>query len=95
MAEKGIFRRVFGGNAAPPEAKEDATPAAPTARASWFKRLKSGLARSSGALSDGIASIFTSAGFTSSRNPWMSRNALTTPTVSVTRNTDCRKNAMP
>ena len=59
MAEKGIFRRVFGGNAAPPEAKEDATPAAPTARASWFKRLKSGLARSSGALSDGIASIFT------------------------------------
>src|SRR4051794_5340508 len=53
MAEaKGLFRRVFGGNATPP------VEAAPP-RTSWFQRLKSGLARSSGALSESISSIFT------------------------------------
>jgi fused signal recognition particle receptor len=54
MAEaKGLFRRVFGGSdAAGPETSE-------TSRPSFFARLRQGLARSSGALSDGITSIFT------------------------------------
>ena len=64
MAEKGLFRRMFGGGEAPPETPKpgDAPAAAappPAERPSWFKRLKSGLARSSGALSDGIVAIFT------------------------------------
>jgi fused signal recognition particle receptor len=46
-----LFGRVLGGN----KPKEE--PAAP--RQTWLERLKSGLARSSGALSEGIASIFT------------------------------------
>jgi fused signal recognition particle receptor len=55
MAEKGLFRRVFGGGDAP-----SADPAAPTPpRRSWLEKLKSGLARSSGALSESIASVFT------------------------------------
>jgi fused signal recognition particle receptor len=55
MAEtKGLFRRVFGGDApATPEATET------EARPSFFTRLKQGLTRSSNALSEGIASIFT------------------------------------
>jgi len=68
MAEKGLFRRMFGGGAVPAEAKpvdDGALPAADaplppaTARPSWFRRLRSGLARSSSALSDGIVAIFT------------------------------------
>jgi fused signal recognition particle receptor len=55
MAEaKGLFRRVFGGSDA---AAVDAPEIAPSQ--SFFARLKQGLARSSGALSDGINSIFT------------------------------------
>jgi fused signal recognition particle receptor len=55
MAEtKGLFRRVFGGDAAAGAGTPDTTP-----RPSFFARLKDGLARSSGALSDGITSIFT------------------------------------
>ncbi len=63
MAEpKGLFRRVFGGAQAPAEAEpptttEAAVPSPP--RASWFQRLKSGLSRSSGAISEGITAIFT------------------------------------
>src|SRR5438876_128860 len=55
MAEKRFFRRVFGGGEAPPAEAA----AAPAPRATWFQRLKSGLARSSNALSEGIVSIFT------------------------------------
>ena len=73
MAEKGFFRRMFGGGDAPPAEPEAATPPpaespateAPAAepkdapRQGWFRRLRSGLARSSSALTDGIAAIFT------------------------------------
>ena len=53
MAEtKGLFRRVFGGEA---PAGPEATEAAP--RPSFFTRLKQGLTRSSNALSEGITSI--------------------------------------
>jgi len=44
----------FGG-----KAQKTAEPAADKPRLSWFQRLKSGLARSSGALSEGIAAILT------------------------------------
>ena len=55
MAEvKGLFRRVFGGGDAPTAEAPDAAP-----KQSFFARLKQGLARSSGALSEGIASILT------------------------------------
>jgi len=60
MVEKGLFRRVFGGGdtpGEPPKAAETApAPAAP--KRSWFERLKSGLSRSSGALSESISSVF-------------------------------------
>ncbi|HET7714605.1 MAG TPA: signal recognition particle receptor subunit alpha, partial [Bauldia sp.] len=60
MAEpKGVLRRVFG--LGPQPATTDATPAAaetPPPRTSWFQRLKSGLARSSSAISEGITTIF-------------------------------------
>jgi fused signal recognition particle receptor len=46
-----LFGRILGGD----KSKEE--PAAP--RQTWLQRLKSGLARSSGALSEGIAAIFT------------------------------------
>lgn len=46
-----LFGRILGGD----KPKEE--PAAP--RQTWLQRLKSGLARSSGALSEGIAAIFT------------------------------------
>jgi fused signal recognition particle receptor len=46
-----LFGRILGGD------KPKDEPAAP--RQTWLQRLKSGLARSSGALSEGIASIFT------------------------------------
>jgi fused signal recognition particle receptor len=67
MAEKGFFRRMFGAGDTPPEAPPPASdagseappPAAPPPRASWFSRLKGGLARSSNALSQGISAILT------------------------------------
>jgi fused signal recognition particle receptor len=67
--KKGLFRRLFGGSEAgeapeaspqpapPPPAVPLPTTAAP--KLGWFQRLKAGLSRSSSALSDGIASIFT------------------------------------
>ena len=48
-----ILGRLFGGKGEP-EKSADAAP-----RQSWFQRLKSGLARSSSALSDGLASAIT------------------------------------
>ncbi len=63
MAEgKGFFSRLRGGRPpadvapAPPD-----TPAAeaPAPRQSWFQKLKSGLSRSSGALTEQIAAVFT------------------------------------
>jgi fused signal recognition particle receptor len=62
MAEqKGLFRRVFGGTAATaePAARETPSAEAQVSRVKWFQRLRSGLARSSNALSEGIAAIFT------------------------------------
>jgi fused signal recognition particle receptor len=60
MSEKGFFRRVFGGgDAPPPEPAAPIAEAPPPPRRSWFEKLKSGLARSSGALSESIASVFT------------------------------------
>ncbi len=64
MAEgKGLFRRVFGGDATPEDGGAAEPSAAPTVepaqRSSWFQRLKTGLSRSSNALSEGITSIFT------------------------------------
>ena len=55
MAEKGLFRRVFGGGDAP--SAEPSAPAAP--RRSWLEKLRSGLARSSSALSESVTAIFT------------------------------------
>ena len=68
MAERSVFRRLFGGSDAP--AAEASTlapvPSPPAAaeapapkRAFWLQRLKSGLARSSNAISEGIASVLT------------------------------------
>ncbi len=52
MAEsRGLFRRMLGGGDNPP-------PAAEAPKPGWFQRLKTGLARSSGALSEQITSVF-------------------------------------
>jgi fused signal recognition particle receptor len=72
MAEpKSLLRRVFGGSqptpadtpdtpvAAEADVAAEAEPTEKSERVSWFKRLKTGLARSSNALTDGIASILT------------------------------------
>ncbi len=62
MAEgKSLFRRLVGGGASEPAAAEvpETLDNTPTERSSWFQRLRSGLARSSNALSDNITSIFT------------------------------------
>jgi fused signal recognition particle receptor len=64
MAEKGLFRRIFGAGGAPRPAPEEGAGVAPVApmpapRLSWLQRLKGGLARSSSALAEGIASILT------------------------------------
>jgi fused signal recognition particle receptor len=71
MAERSVFRRLFRGSdapigepptSAPTAVPPSAPPAAETPapkRASWLQRLKSGLARSSNALSEGIASVLT------------------------------------
>jgi fused signal recognition particle receptor len=67
---KGMFSRLFGRaepaapTAAPddaPEAQQDAAPAAdaPVEERSWWRRLSGGLARSSAALTQGVADIFT------------------------------------
>jgi len=71
MAEKGFFRRVFGG-ASPAEPEEPASapaagpavaPAAVAAavpeKVSWFQKLRRGLSRSSSAISESIVSVFT------------------------------------
>jgi fused signal recognition particle receptor len=52
-----ILGRLFGGKIEPEPKPAEAAPAAP--RQSWLQRLKSGLARSSTALSDGLASAVT------------------------------------
>ena len=64
MAEgRGLFRRLKGGRQAAADADTPAASApaadAPPPRQSWFQKLKSGLARSSGALTESIASVFT------------------------------------
>jgi len=67
MAEKGFFRRVFGGAAnteAPaPEAMGPVDVAAatsePAEKVTWFQKLKRGLSRSSSAISESIVSVFT------------------------------------
>src|SRR5258707_7201349 len=57
-----VFRRIFGGSdaptAEPPSAPPPTEMPAPP-RGSWLQRLKSGLTRSSNALSEGIASVLT------------------------------------
>jgi fused signal recognition particle receptor len=56
MAEgKGFFGRLRGGG----EPSAETTVADTPPRQSWFQKLKSGLARSSGALSESIGTIFT------------------------------------
>jgi fused signal recognition particle receptor len=68
MAERSVFRRLFGGGPPPPAENADmpaSVPAQaagttpPPKRASWLQRLKTGLARSSSALSEGIAAVLT------------------------------------
>ena len=54
----GFFGRMFGGEPAPPEKTSSDTSEA-TPRLSWLQRLTSGLARSSNALSEGIAAVLT------------------------------------
>jgi fused signal recognition particle receptor len=53
--KKGLFARLFGRGGAPAARPEDA----PAPRRSWWDRLKGGLSRSSQALVQGIADIFT------------------------------------
>jgi fused signal recognition particle receptor len=52
MAEKNILRRMFGGAGAA-AVEEQSEP-----KRGWFERLRSGLSRSSGALSQSIATVF-------------------------------------
>src|SRR5262249_48616759 len=71
MAKGSVFRRMFGGSEAPTTERPGEQPPAPVAtpapaepapqpkRASWLQRLKSGLSRSSNALSEGITSVLT------------------------------------
>jgi fused signal recognition particle receptor len=67
MAEKGFLGRLFGGGKRDPEDAPGATPAAiepaepesAAPRRSWLERLRQGLSRSSGALTQGITAIFT------------------------------------
>ena len=62
MAEgKGLFGRFRGGKPAPAEPLPADAPAAdaPAPRQTWFQKLKSGLSRSSGALTEQIAAVFT------------------------------------
>ena len=59
MAEaKGLFRRMLGNSDAPPPDDTPPTPAETTPKAGWFQRLKSGLSRSSSALSNSITAVF-------------------------------------
>ncbi len=48
-----LFGKIFGGD----KPAEENKPEAP--RQTWLQRLRSGLARSSGALTEGITAIFT------------------------------------
>ncbi|MBB5753473.1 fused signal recognition particle receptor [Prosthecomicrobium pneumaticum] len=73
--KKGLFGRLFGGGREPEPPRSDPprsepapaaaappaplAPEPPAARPSWFQRLKAGLARSSGAIGEGIVSVFT------------------------------------
>ncbi len=58
MAEgKGFFSRLTGGGKPTPPAEGAPEPAAP--KQSWFQKLKSGLSRSSGALTESIGALFT------------------------------------
>src|ERR1700704_5143293 len=63
MAERSVFRRIFGGSdaptAEPPAPAAELAAPAPQPRVSWLQRLKSGLTRSSNTLSEGIASVLT------------------------------------
>ena len=64
MAEgRGLFSRLKGGRKSAADADTPAANApaadAPPPRQSWFQKLKSGLSRSSGALTESIASVFT------------------------------------
>lgn len=62
-AKPGLFKRMFGGAASPSDKAEAAEAAdagnAPAPRPSWFQRLKQGLARSAGALGEGISAVLT------------------------------------
>jgi len=63
----GLFKRLFGGDAASPQPAMPETPGPPETlppsatppKQSWFQRLASGLKRSSDQLTGGIASVFT------------------------------------
>ena len=62
MAEgKGLFGRFRSGKPAAAEPPPAEAPAAdaPAPRQTWFQKLKSGLSRSSGALTEQIAAVFT------------------------------------
>jgi fused signal recognition particle receptor len=56
-----LFGRIFSGATKPPAEAETEAPAEaePKPKRSWFERLRSGLARSSSALSESVAAIFT------------------------------------
>ena len=53
------FFGLFGGKEAEPAPEPEPEPEAPPPEESWFGRLKSGLAKSSGKLSQGIGDLFT------------------------------------
>ena len=61
----GLFKRLFGAEAAPPPLTETPgppemlPPTAPAPKLSWVQRLASGLKRSSDQLTGGIAAVFT------------------------------------
>ncbi len=62
MAEgKGLFGRLRGAKPAAeePPPTDAPVPEAPEPRQTWFQKLKSGLSRSSGALTEQIAAVFT------------------------------------
>lgn len=59
--KRGMFSRLFGKGAAPADIAQDEAPAeAPPGEArSWWARLSGGLARTSQAISQGVADVFT------------------------------------
>ncbi len=61
-AKPGFFKRVFGGGRSepqPPQAAATAEREPPQPKRSWWSRLAGGLSRSSAAIGQGIADIFT------------------------------------